>query len=273
MSLKVVLYCLLGGVVLTPAGTATGALGWWWLAGAVLAASFTPVAVFGPRGVPRQFGVIAPVLLVVTVLCTWTEAVLFIPAPELQQHRLQSLAGSAAVYLVLAAVLAGLAGVLGLTRPGGGPVGRPRLHAAVLAIVACAAAYVLYYLVFGAITYWFFTRGYYPDAERIVASLGAWFWVLQAARGALMALAVVPIVYTLRLGRGETALVAAAVLWVAGGAAPLIPPNALMAAPQRLVHIVEIFTQNAALGATAALLLRPRSGGGAAAGAVRGRAA
>ena len=49
-----------------------------------------------------------------------------------------------------------------------------------------------------------------------------------------------------------------ALLWVVGGAAPLLVPNALMVPAQRYIHIVEILTQNAALGITAVLLLRPR---------------
>jgi hypothetical protein len=46
-------------------------------------------------------------------------------------------------------------------------------------------------------------------------------------------------------------------LWVVGGAAPLLVPNALMIPVQRYIHIVEILTQNMSLGITAVLVLRP----------------
>jgi len=42
--------------------------------------------------------------------------------------------------------------------------------------------------------------------------------------------------------------------------APLLVPNGLMGTTQRMIHIVEILTQNAPLGIIAGLLLRPRSG-------------
>jgi hypothetical protein len=48
-------------------------------------------------------------------------------------------------------------------------------------------------------------------------------------------------------------------MWIASGAAPLLVPNDLMGTAQRLIHIVEILTQNLSLGITAVLLLRPTS--------------
>jgi hypothetical protein len=48
-------------------------------------------------------------------------------------------------------------------------------------------------------------------------------------------------------------------MWIAGGAAPLLVPNDLMGTAQRLIHIVEILTQNLSLGITAVVLLRPTS--------------
>ena len=111
----------------------------------------------------------------------------------------------------------------------------------------------------GAITYEFFTKAYYPDAIQSVERLGLWLWAIQIGRGALMTLAVVPVIYTLRLGRWPTALVTGLLVWVAGGLSPLAAPNDLMGTAQRMIHIVEIFTQNAALGVTAGLLLRPKA--------------
>jgi hypothetical protein len=74
-----------------------------------------------------------------------------------------------------------------------------------------------------------------------------------------MTLAVLPAIFTLRLPRGPAAFAVGALIWVAGGAAPLLPPNDFMGTAQRMIHIVEILTQNGCLGITAVLLLRPRS--------------
>jgi len=45
-------------------------------------------------------------------------------------------------------------------------------------------------------------------------------------------------------------------LWITGGGAQLLAPNALMVTAQRYIHIVEILPQNFSLGITAVLLLR-----------------
>lgn len=73
-----------------------------------------------------------------------------------------------------------------------------------------------------------------------------------------MTLAVLPIIRTLHMKRWHAAIVVGLLLWIAGGAAPLVVPNTLMGTRQRLIHVIEIFTQNFSLGVTAALLLRPR---------------
>jgi hypothetical protein len=72
-----------------------------------------------------------------------------------------------------------------------------------------------------------------------------------------MSAAVAPVIYALRMKRWHAALVVGLIVWIAGGAAPLLVPNAFMGATQRFIHTVEIFTQNFSLGVTAVLLLRP----------------
>jgi hypothetical protein len=125
-------------------------------------------------------------------------------------------------------------------------------------MLASAASYVVYYLIFGAIVFQLFTKQYYPHAAEQVAAMGLWFWGYQLARGLLMTLAVVPIIYTLRLPRWQAALAVGLLVWVVGGAAPLVVPSTMMVAQQRYLHIMEIFTQNFSLGVTVVLLLRPR---------------
>ena len=91
-----------------------------------------------------------------------------------------------------------------------------------------------------------------------MARLGLWFWAIQIGRGALMTLGVLPVIYSLRMSRWQAAIVVGLLVWVAGGVAPLLPPNGFMETTQRMIHIVEILTQNASLGITAVLLLRPK---------------
>ena len=256
MKLRTLLYCLLGGLPITFAALGAAHFGWWYLSGIVLAASFVPVAFFGPRSAWRQFGLIAPVLLIVTVLCTWSEGLIFVPATR--QNAVSNLLGAIAMYLIVAVVLAALGRWFGLARSSEMAVPHRAPAVAALLLLVCGLAYTLYYLVFGAITYQFFTKAYYPDADKLVAPLGLWFWAIQIARGVLMTLAVVPVIYTLRMKRWQAALVAGLLIWIAGGAAPLLPPNPFMGATQRFIHVVEIFTQNFSLGMTAVWLLRPR---------------
>lgn len=111
----------------------------------------------------------------------------------------------------------------------------------------------------GALTYELFIRRYYPDVMATLGRLGWWFPLIQFARGVLMTVAVIPIVYRLRMRRRQTMVVVGLVTWVAGGLAPLLIPNPFMGFAQRLIHIVETFTQNFAPGVTAALLLRRAS--------------
>lgn len=256
--LRVVLYCLLGGLSLTTLAIGNRGFGWCWLAGIVLSASFVPVALFGPRRALSQFGVIAPVLLIVTVLCLWSEALIFVQAPEIQQHAVRNLVGASLIYLIVATVLAILAVILKLPRVDGSNVELRSEGKLALLVVVCGAAYVLYYLGFGAITYRLFTKGYYPDAPQMVARLGIWFWVIQIGRGMLMTLAVLPVIHALRMSRVQAALAVGLILWVAGGVAPLLLPNSLMGSAQRFIHTIEILTQNVPLGITAVLLFRPK---------------
>jgi hypothetical protein len=104
MKWRVVLYCLAGGLPLTVAALGAGHFPWWWLSGILMAAAFVAVALFGPRTSLGQFGVIAPVLLIVTLLCPWSEVVVFFP--QNSQRATQDLLGRMVIYGVLAVVLA-----------------------------------------------------------------------------------------------------------------------------------------------------------------------
>ena len=255
--LQVVLFCLIGGLSITWAAMGTGGFGWWWLSGILMSAAFIPVALFGPRSFWGQIADTFPVFMIVTVLCLWSEALIF--APGFSQHAVRNLVGSAAVYGTMAVVLAILAVILKLPREEGLPA---QLHAPlqlVPFILVCGFAYAFYYLLFGGITYQFFTKNYFPEAAAQVGRLGPWFWPLQIARGILMTIAVLPMIRGLRVSRLQAAIAVGIILWVTGGLAPLVLPNALMGPTQRFIHTIEIFTQNFSLGVTAGLLLRKKS--------------
>lgn len=259
MKWRVVLYCLLGGLPLTIAALGAGHFSWWWLSGILIAGSCVPIALFGPRTILGQFAAVAPALLVVSVLCTMSEAALFFP--QYRGRAVRDLLGGIVMYGILAGVLVLLAWLLRLSKPTDIPVPHRSIVGGAFMTLLSGFAYVLYYLAFGAITYQFFTRSYYPDAQQSVARLGLWFWGIQLARGVLMTLAVLPVILTLRMKRWHAAIVVGLLIWIIGGLALLVFPNELMGGTQRLIHTVEIFTQNFSLGVTSVLLLRPRSVG------------
>jgi len=257
MKWRVVLYCLLGGLPLTIASLGAGHFPWWWLSGILFAGSFVPIALFGPRTALGQFAVIEPALMIITALCTWSEVVIFFP--QYSQRAARDLFSSIVTFTILAAVFAILARLLKLSKPLELTIPRRSPSGTALMVVLSGLAYTLYYLVFGSITYQFFTKGYYPEARQIVQNLGPWFWPIEIGRGVLMALSVLPIILTLRMKRWHAAIVVGLILWITGGLALLVVPNELLGGTQRLIHTIEIFTQNFPLGVTAVLLVRPRS--------------
>jgi hypothetical protein len=252
---RIGLYCLLGGLCFTISALGAGHFWLWWLSGVITVAALVPVVRFGPRNPLALGGAIYLMLVVVGLVCTLSEGVLFYPS--IKAEALRDLMGGAVMYLITAGVLVGLAKVLKLTEPQGHTIEHRRAWIAIPLVLLAGLSYVVYYQVFGMITYEFFTKQYYSQAVTIVGQLGVWFWVYQWARGLAMTLAVLPVIYTLRLKRWQSAVVVGLLVWIVGGAAPLLVPNAMMGASQRYIHIVEIFTQNFSLGVTAVLLLRP----------------
>jgi hypothetical protein len=256
MKLRVVLYCLLAGFPLTLASIGAGHFAWWWLEGIVLGAAFAPIAMFGPRSILGQFAVVWPTLAIVGGLCTWSEAYLFLPGATHPSDLKQILF----FWTVATVGYAVFPRLLKLSHPSEIIPEHRSLAGSTGMVALSGVAYVIFYLIFGSITYFFFTRKYYPEGVHQAQQLGIWLWVIQFSRGVLMTLAVVPAIYTLKMKRWQVAVTMGIVIWVAGGLAPLIVPNAAMGAAQRMIHIVEIFTQNASLGVVAGLLLRPRAG-------------
>jgi len=140
MRLRVALYCLLGGVVLLVPALEVGHLLWWYLSGVILAASFVPVALFGPWTVRGQFGIIFPILFIVTVLTTWSEGLVFVKLPLIHEHPIRNLFSETALYLVVAIVLAVLSRALKLAHDSGKTFPRRSLAKTAGILVICAVA-------------------------------------------------------------------------------------------------------------------------------------
>ena len=265
--LRIVLYCLIGGLPLALIAPTRAAVPQTLLAGILLSACFVPVALYGPKSILKQFAVVGTAVLFVTSFCTWTEAMLFMPS-AFKGHPWQALIGGSIMWLLIALILAVLARVLKLPREAERQTVAPTPSRLPVMLLAAGLCYAVYYFIFGAITFQFFTYKYYPDATRLAASYGMWFWVIQTGRGVLMTLSILPVLYTLRLSRGNLAIVAGMIVWIAGGAAPLLIPNDFMTPMQRFIHVIEILTQNLSLGISAAYLLtRPASPKASSAGA------
>ena len=254
---KAGVFCVVGGLCFTGPALGAGHFGWWWMSGVLISAALLPVVRLGPRGAWAQFGVMAAVLIVVGLVCTLSEAVLFYP--ETKMMLMPALAGGAAFYAIAAAALALIARLLRLPSTSGIHSEHRSVAVAIPLVVLGALSYVLYYLVFGAITFQFFTRQFYPHAVEQTAALGYWFWVYQFGRGLLMTLAVLPVIYSLRMPRGKAALAVGLMIWIVGGGASLLVPSTLMVPAQRYMHILEIMTQNVSLGMTAGWLLRSKT--------------
>jgi len=257
LNVRIGLYCLLGGLCFTISALGAGHFWLWWLSGILTVAAFLPMVRFGPRHPLALYGAVVLTLVVVGLVCTLSEAVLFYPA--MKAEALRDLLGGGVSYLIIAAVLVALAKVLKLAEPSKQVVPHRPVGIAIAMVLLAGLSYVVYYQVFGMITYEFFTKQYYQHAVEALAPLGYWFWVYQWGRGTLMTLAVLPFIYTLRMQRWNAALAVGALVWIVGGAAALLVPNPMMIAEQRYIHIIEIMTQNVSLGVTAVLLLQPRA--------------
>jgi hypothetical protein len=221
-----------------------------------MVAAFVPVVRFGVRNLIGKWCTISLALVVIALVCTISEAIVFIP--ERKAQLLTAFAGGTVLYLLASTAMTLLAKVLKLREDGGEAVAHRPIAMAVPMVLLAAVSYLLYYEVFGAITYQFFTRGYYPHAAEQVAAMGPWFFVYQIGRGLAMTLGVLPVIYTLRLPRWQAAVAVGLLVWMVGGLGPLLTPTTMMSAAQRFMHVIEIFTQNFSLGVTATLLLRPK---------------
>jgi hypothetical protein len=255
MNLRIALFCLFGGLCFTISAMGAGHFGWWYFSGVLTTAALVPVVRFGPRRMVAQGAVMFVMLVLIGLVCTLSEGVVFFP--ERKAEMMAGLAGGSVLYLIAAVVLTALGKLLRLREEGDEEIVYRSVGMAIPMVLLAAFSYLVYYEIFGALTYQFFTKGFYPHAVEQVAAMGMWFFGYQIARGLVMTLAVLPVIYTLRMPRWHAALVVGLLVWVIGGAAPLVVPNEMMTTMQRYIHVGEIFTQNFLLGITATLLMRP----------------
>jgi hypothetical protein len=211
---------------------------------------------FGPHSLIAQWATIFLVLVMVGLVCTMSETALFFP--ERKAEMIKGAVGGTVLYLLASAVMILIAMALKLRDEGGPAVAHRSFGMAVPMVLLAAVSYLVYYEIFGAIAFTYFTKGYYPHAVEQVMAMGSSFYVYEIARGLLMTLAALPVIYTLRLTRWQAAVTVGLLIWAVGGLALLVVPNGGMVTAQRYIHVVEIFTQNFALGVTATLLLRPK---------------
>jgi hypothetical protein len=251
------LFCVVGGLCFTSSALGGGGhFGWWWIVGVLISAALLPVVRFGPRRYWAQFGCIASMLVIIGLVCTMSEALLFFP--ETKKILVPGLIGGTVIYVIDAALLALLAKVMKLTSQSEAAVDHRPAPVAIPMVLLSGLSYVLYYLVFGAIAFQGFTKQYYPHAVDQVMAMGNWFWAYQWGRGLLMTLAVLPVIYSLRMPRWKAVAAVGLMVWILGGGAMLLVPATYMVTAQRYAHILEIMTQNVPLGMTAAWLLLPR---------------
>ena len=137
-----------------------------------------------------QFGAIFLALVVVETCCTLSEVIVFFP--QMRAQMTTNASGGIIMDLLAAVVLAGLAKSLKMAEPGGEPAIYRSAAITWFLVLLAGLSYVVYYQIFGFITFHFFTNQYYPHAVEQATAMGIWFWAYQWARGLMMTLAVLP---------------------------------------------------------------------------------
>jgi len=163
---------------------------------------------------------------------------------------------------MIVAILVGLATIAGMRRSrsdGAEPVqGRARsLTSWAVRYATCALIYVALYFVVGAINFMFVTGPYYrAGVAGLVVPPPEIVLFVAAVEGALMPLAVLPLLYLLPGSRRRRALVSGTSLFILGAVVPLIVAPSLPLF-LRVSSAVEILFQKFPAGVAAAALLGP----------------
>jgi hypothetical protein len=268
---RVALYCLLAALLFAVAVTGSltpHVIGWFVMQGLLVAAAMFPIARWTASRSTRLFWILWLPLMLVGVVTLASEAAIFIKTTP--REVVTTYGRVAIAYTVLAAALAFSTFRFGVYDPSReDDRGTPTVVRIVAGIAAAGVIYLVLYFAFGGLAYQLLTKPYYTHqvagagalkaGEDAVKSIGAWFIVIQIARGAAMTLAFLPAILSLRVSHRSAAIIIGSAMWVVGGLAPLIVPNTVMPDRLRVYHMIEIFTQNFPLGVFAVLLLKPKA--------------
>jgi hypothetical protein len=121
--------------------------------------------------------------------------------------------------------------------------------------VACSALYLVLYFVFGLIIYPYVHEFY---AQKILPGPLAIIAMQLLVRGPIFVAIVLLVVRMVRGTPATRALLAALVMSVVGGVAPLMVPNPFMPDAVRFVHFFEVVTENFIFGWVTGWLFAPR---------------
>jgi hypothetical protein len=259
------LQVLLGTLVLTVLQFAAGAVagghrsgpasaaGWLVVADLATAAVLSMVVWRTPWRGPR-LAVSLFLLSLVFPANNLLEAVVFhiVPGMNLWAAALVSAVPLAGFALFAAFAVAGQAPATPPAPATPGPAAHPMRW--VLRIALCALLYLLLYYAAGLLVFPF-VRDFYAD--RSLPPVGVVAPLQLVVRGPLFALAVLLVCRMARGTRRQHAVVAALVMSVLGGLAPLIVPNAYLPDPVRFAHLVEVVVSNFIFGWLAGWLLSP----------------
>lgn len=121
--------------------------------------------------------------------------------------------------------------------------------------MASAASYLFFYYFFGAINYLLVTGPYYESHPELAVPAAATVIKLASFRSLLIVLSILPLIISLHLPKRKLALLCGFLLFLVGGAVPLLSQTSAMPPVLLLASAVEIFFQNLLTGMVAALLL------------------
>ncbi len=129
--------------------------------------------------------------------------------------------------------------------------------------VVSATSYIVFYYLFGAISYLLITGPYYRAHQGgLVVPAPAVILQAELIRAPLIVLSVVPFLLTLRGTGRRLGLLTGIVLFTVGGLAPLLMDVGILPLPLLVASAVEIFFQNFCTGlVTARLLGKPQGRG------------
>jgi len=232
------------------------------LGGTLLALVLSPAVQHLPLAPFQRLAVLWAMLFLIGYLINALEAAFFttLPLEQLALQGEQALGTSFIIAWLFDRLFPAQPPTVSLGQRLRGLLGRRSWRGWLGRLVLCGLAYVLVYLVVGAVFYLAFTQPYYTDpalAEQLhlkpPPGLGV-ILPLELLRGVLFALTLLPLIAVARLRRWRLAVWLGLILFVVGGLVSLLV-NQAWPIPLRVYHGVEILFQNFTLGVVIGYLL------------------